>query len=172
MGGMPAPAGGMGAWAGAPSSGPSAADPLPRPPRVSGKLLPCDSQVLAVHAALMHTGKVLFFAGSGELHPDKEAAHHFEASCGTTKRRLLPASHAHRLFCGGQSFLPDGRLLVAGGTKQYDGPFEGLRDASPSTPPPLTGSAYRTWPAALVPHPGSLGNGTVLAVVRPHGNGP
>src|SRR6185369_4837290 len=29
------------------------------------ELLPCDSQVLAVHAALLHTGKVLFFAGSG-----------------------------------------------------------------------------------------------------------
>lgn len=26
-------------------------------------------------------------------------------------------------------FLPDGRLLVAGGTKQYDSPFEGLKDA-------------------------------------------
>lgn len=29
------------------------------------ELLPCDSQILAVHAALLHTGKILFFAGSG-----------------------------------------------------------------------------------------------------------
>ena len=35
--------------------------------------LPCNSQVLAVHAALLHTGKILFFAGSGN-DPDKLAA--------------------------------------------------------------------------------------------------
>jgi hypothetical protein len=37
------------------------------------ELLPCDSQVLAVHAALMHTGKVLFFAGSGNNVPRFDA---------------------------------------------------------------------------------------------------
>jgi len=33
------------------------------------ELLPCDSKVLAVHAVLMHTGRVLFFAGSGNNVP-------------------------------------------------------------------------------------------------------
>ncbi|HEY9847119.1 MAG TPA: galactose oxidase-like domain-containing protein, partial [Candidatus Caenarcaniphilales bacterium] len=36
------------------------------------------------------------------------------------------------MFCAGHAFLQDGRLLVAGGNKQYPGPtgpFQGLRDA-------------------------------------------
>lgn len=93
------------------------------------ELPPCDSQVLAVHAALLHTGKVLFFSGSGN-DPNKLAAGDFRSVVwdyenGAFHRPATPAD----FFCAGHAFLPDGRLLVAGGTKQYDTPFEGLRDA-------------------------------------------
>jgi plastocyanin len=91
------------------------------------ELLPCDSHVLAVHAALMHTGKVLFFAGSG-LDSDKWAANDFRSVVwdyenGGFFRPPTPID----FFCSGHSFLPDGRLLVAGGTKDYT-PL-GLQDA-------------------------------------------
>ncbi|MGH9931318.1 MAG: LodA/GoxA family CTQ-dependent oxidase [Pyrinomonadaceae bacterium] len=99
------------------------------------ELLPCDSQVLAVHAALMHTGKVLFFAGSGN-DPAKLAANDFRSVVwdyenGAFYRPSTPID----FFCSGQSFLPDGQLLVAGGTKKYatpkpnETPFNGLKDA-------------------------------------------
>lgn len=93
------------------------------------ELLPCDSQVLAVHAVLLRTGEALFFSGSGN-DPDKLAAHDFRSivwnyESGVSYRPPTPID----FFCAGHVVLPDGRVLVAGGTKQYDTPFEGLRDA-------------------------------------------
>jgi hypothetical protein len=82
--------------------------------------LPEDQQVNAIHAALLPTGKVLLIAGSGN---DREQ---FDAG---TFRTLLhdPATGATRLvptpvdlFCAGHAFLPNGNLLVAGGTRRYE----------------------------------------------------
>jgi plastocyanin len=91
------------------------------------EVLPIDSRVLAVHAALMHTGKVLFFAGSGN-DPAKLAAHDFRSVVWDYENGtfVVPSFTPDDVFCAGQAFLPDGRLLVAGGTEQYD-PFHGLR---------------------------------------------
>lgn len=77
-------------------------------------------RVNAIHAALLHTGKVLLIAGSGN---DEQ---NFDAG---TFRTLLwdPADNSFRtiptpedLFCGGHAQLPGGRLLVAGGTARYE----------------------------------------------------
>jgi FtsP/CotA-like multicopper oxidase with cupredoxin domain len=88
------------------------------------ELLPCDSQVLAVHAALMHTGRILFFAGSGndELYTTGLRSIVWDYEHGAFHRPFTPTD----FFCAGQSFLPDGRLFVAGGTKDYG--FTGLPD--------------------------------------------
>lgn len=128
------------------------------------EILPCNSQVLAVHAALLHTGKVLFFSGSGN-DPDKPAAHDFRSVVwdyenGTFHRPVTPID----FFCAGQSFLSDGRLLVAGGTKQYD-PFQGLKDAYLFEPTTETwirvqDMADGRWYPSLV----TLGDGRILAV--------
>lgn len=82
------------------------------------ELLPCDSQVLAVHAALLHTGKVLFIAGSGndETNRNEYRSVVWDYKNGTFKYLTTPTD----IFCAGHSFLSDGRLLVAGGTKEYD----------------------------------------------------
>jgi hypothetical protein len=82
--------------------------------------LPERFRVNAVHAALLHTGKVLIVAGSG----NNEGA--FKA--GTFKSIIWnPETDQFKLihtpsdmFCGGHAFLPDGRLLIAGGTKRYE----------------------------------------------------
>ena len=82
------------------------------------ELLPCDSQVLAVHAALMHTGKVLFFAGSGndELYTTGLRSVVWDYENG----RLPPPVHARSTSSARrQTFLADGRLLVVGGTLNY-----------------------------------------------------
>ncbi|WP_306216234.1 galactose oxidase-like domain-containing protein [Actinoplanes sp. RD1] len=85
------------------------------------------SQSLAIHAAALHTGEILFFSGTSNN----------PANLGTPFRgtRWNPVTHevvdAHvpaDFFCAGHAQLPDGGLLVAGGTEAYD-PFRGLRDA-------------------------------------------
>jgi hypothetical protein len=82
--------------------------------------LPSGLGVNAVHTALLQTGKLLIIAGSGN---DQQ---YFEA--GTFKTLLWdPVTGTGKLiptpsdmFCGGHAFLPDGRLLVAGGTARYE----------------------------------------------------
>lgn len=82
--------------------------------------LPPEYRLNGVHSVLLATGKVLVVAGSGNNQ------HHFEAG---TFRTLLwdPATRQMRtidtpedLFCGGHAFLPNGNVLIAGGTKKYE----------------------------------------------------
>ncbi|MBZ5627991.1 MAG: DUF1929 domain-containing protein [Acidobacteriia bacterium] len=102
--------------------------------------LPYFSEVLPVHAALLHTGKVLFFAGSGNsafrfTSPNfgNEAAKIYTSVVWDPAKNVFDNKtfdHPPTLqratgsvidfFCCGHTFLPDGRLLVAGGTNQYD----------------------------------------------------
>jgi hypothetical protein len=104
------------------------------------RLLPYFSEVLPVHAALLHTGKVLFFAGSGNnVFRFKSTDFGDEAKQIYTSVVWDPTKNIfdnktfdhpptlHRAdgsvidyFCCGHTFLPDGRLLVAGGTIKYD----------------------------------------------------
>ena len=90
------------------------------------RLLEDGSGTLAVHAALLHTGdravlrRLQQRPGPAQRPPvrhDGVALPRRRASSGPTR----PVD----LFCCGHAFLPDGRLLAAGGTQQYD-PFFGL----------------------------------------------
>ncbi len=140
------------------------------------RLLEETSQVLAVHAALLHTGGVMFFAGSSN-----DEYRHADHQYGTALWHY-PASEFSRpdtpvdLFCCGHAFLPDGRLLACGGTEQYD-PFFGLRQAvifdpngggpDPASATGTTGAwipvpdmAGGRWYPALVP----LSDGHVLTI--------
>ena len=79
-----------------------------------------------VHASVLPDGKVLLMAGSGNNTADF-AAGRFQSyifspdTCAATR---LPTPGD--LFCSGHAMLPNGNILVAGGTKRYD-PFYGLR---------------------------------------------
>ncbi|WP_367138773.1 MULTISPECIES: galactose oxidase-like domain-containing protein [Streptomyces] len=77
-------------------------------------------RINTIHAALLHTGKVLLVAGSGNN------AANFRAK---SFRTVLwdPVADTYKdiptpkdLFCAGHTQLPDGRLLVAGGTQRYE----------------------------------------------------
>jgi hypothetical protein len=133
------------------------------------RLLPYFSQVLPVHAALLHTGKVLFFAGSGNnavrftspdfgnvadgiytsvvWDPTKSVFDNNTFDHPRTIRRANGSVVDY--FCCGHTFLPDGRVLVAGGTIKYDvvivnntmqpapdGGFRGIQDALIFDPDP------------------------------------
>jgi plastocyanin len=82
------------------------------------ELLPCHAPLLPVHGAVLHTGKILLFAGSGndELYTTGLRSAVWDYINGEWVSPFTPVD----FFCAGQSFLPDGRLLVAGGTKEYD----------------------------------------------------
>ena len=79
-----------------------------------------------VHASVLPDGTVLLMAGSGN-DPAALTASRFQSylffpdTCGTYR---LPTPGD--MFCSGHAMLPNGNVLVAGGTRQYD-PFYGLR---------------------------------------------
>ena len=84
--------------------------------------VPYNSQILPVHAAMLHTGKLLYFSGSGNNNrnfPRKSmAARLWDPATGQIE--AVPVHREQRdLFCAGHCFLPDGKLLVAGGTAGY-----------------------------------------------------
>ena len=145
------------------------------------ELLPYHSGVLAVHAALLPNGDVLFFAGSGS-----SATRFTSPDFGNDAKGIFTSvvwkgasSHANQFvhpptifapdhrpfdfFCGGDTLLADGRLLSAGGTANYN-PFTGRRDATVFDP--ATGKwsfvqpmAHGRWYPTLI----RLGDGRVLA---------
>lgn len=84
---------------------------------------------LAIHAAALHTDEVLYFSGSsnnpGNVGTPPRGVR-WNARTGAVTDAGVPAD----LFCAGHAALPDGRLLVAGGTAAYDAghPFFGLKD--------------------------------------------
>lgn len=90
------------------------------------------AQILAVHAALLHTGKVLYFSGD-EHDPGRHSLGNFDHArlfdCQTFAITSPAASASIRdLFCCGHAFLPNGRLLVAGGTEAWTIELEGGAD--------------------------------------------
>jgi hypothetical protein len=128
------------------------------------RLLDFDTEINPVHAALLHTGDVLFFAGSGN-DADQHNAHQFRTRVWHYPQPDFDAPHTPiDLFCVGQAFLADGRLLAAGGTERYD-PFYGLTDALIFDPATLAWTAvdhmeFGRWYPSLV----TLGGGDVVAV--------
>jgi len=82
--------------------------------------LPSDIRVNAIHAAVLPTGKVLIVAGSGNDRAqfDSGTFKTLVYDPVTGQGHLVPTPAD--LFCGGHAFLPDGKLLVAGGTKRYE----------------------------------------------------
>ncbi len=157
------------------------------PPAVQSSL----AQILAVHAALLPTGKILFFGGD-EHDPGRHHLGLFDHArlfdCQTFAiTSPAPAAGIRDLFCCGHAFLPDGRLLVAGGTEEWTvaavtedphehaamGHFRGIADAYVFDPAaqtwnavsrmvfqPWTMSGGGRWYPTLV----TLGSGRVVAV--------
>ncbi|MGH3937770.1 MAG: galactose oxidase-like domain-containing protein [Pseudonocardiaceae bacterium] len=136
------------------------------------RLLDFDTQINPIHAALLHTGDVLLFSGSGN-DIDDFIAHQFRSRVWHYPSTRFDAPETPiDLFCCGHAFLPDGRLLAAGGTEQYD-PFHGLRDAVVFDPASLSWkhapdmAGGRWYPSLL-----TLADGRVLAISGLGADGP
>jgi hypothetical protein len=98
------------------------------------ELLLYNSQIEAVHMALLHTGKVLMYSGFRVAEAVKTETRLWDVKIGDLKAPPTPAD----LFCAGHCTLPDGRLLSTGGTLEYRGlpaiPPWLVRLARPVTP--------------------------------------
>lgn len=82
--------------------------------------VPARFKINSIHASLLHTGKVLLIAGSGNNQKNFDAGK-FESVLWdpeTNTYKMIPTPKD--MFCSGHTQLPDGKLLVAGGTKRYE----------------------------------------------------
>ncbi|BDI14861.1 hypothetical protein ANSO36C_06630 [Nostoc cf. commune SO-36] len=141
------------------------------------QVLPYSAPILPIHAALLRTGKVFFFCGSGN-DPNRLNTPYdsvvWDVNNGTFTRQAPPLDSNNQpidIFCAGHSFRPNGMLLVAGGTLRYD-PFYGSPSAllfDPDTEkwvkiPSMNNG--RWYPTVL-----TLGSGRILAVSGPDKDG-
>lgn len=84
-------------------------------------LLSIEADILAVHAALLHTGEILFFTGNefwGTQHDNHLYDHVRLFNCQTLEiTKLSIPDNISDLFCCGHAFFGNGNLLMAGGSK-------------------------------------------------------
>ncbi|HEX7521554.1 MAG TPA: hypothetical protein VF441_05775, partial [Acidimicrobiia bacterium] len=164
---------------------------LTEDPKVHGswELLPFNSEVLAIHAAVLRTGKVLFFSGSGnnvvrDADPNfGNVADQMWTSVVWDPSAAPPGNFAHPdtltradgrpfdYFCGGDTVLADGSVLSAGGNQSYNnGNNLGQRDVSAFDPHTEQWAirhpmAHGRWYPTLL----ALDDGRILAVSGKNG---
>ena len=121
--------------------------------------LPYLMPINPVHLTLLNNGRVLVVAGSGNVAAETNfRSTIWDPQAGTFSTR----SHAWDMFCNGAVVLPDGRVLINGGNKQYD-PFRGYRknalyDPATDTFTDIENMAHGRW----YPTPIVLGDGRVM----------
>jgi len=103
-----------------------------------------------IHAALLYTGKVLIVSGSGNdannAFPINTTPNYRAAMWDPQSGKITTQSVDWDMFCNGMSVMPDGRVLINGGTAAYgalavvggapDVPFTGLPNSSILDPAP------------------------------------
>ncbi|WP_059011974.1 radical copper oxidase GlxA [Streptomyces specialis] len=82
--------------------------------------VPEEFRTNAIHAALLRTGKVLLIAGSGNEEEEFDAGTFQSVLWDPADNSFTEVPTPEDLFCAGHAALPDGRMLVAGGTLRYE----------------------------------------------------
>jgi hypothetical protein len=128
--------------------------------------LPYTMPINPVHAALLHTGKVLIVSGSGNCPPTLAGCSpgpqypQGAALLDLSANKIATLPIGWDMFCNGTSIMQDGRVLINGGTKGYGAlevvgvqaqvPFTGLPNTSMFDPGTesfvdLTPTAHGRW---------------------------
>ncbi|MEH2305265.1 galactose oxidase-like domain-containing protein [Nostoc sp.] len=141
------------------------------------QVLSYKAPILPIHAALLRTGKIFFFCGSGNdparLNTPYDSVV-WDVNKGTFTHQAPPLDSNNQpidLFCAGHSFRSEGLLMVAGGTLRYD-PFYGSPSALLFDPiaekwvkiPSMNNG--RWYPTVL-----TLGSGRIFALSGPDKDG-
>lgn len=134
------------------------------------RVLDMQAPVRGIHAVVLRNGNVLLVGGSGN-DPAAFAAGSFKTAVyNPTTGAFLDVPTPADLFCGGHVQLPDGRILIPGGTAAYAAPdgshgYKGL--ASSYIFDPATNAYTRTNDMAdghWYPSATALGNGDVISL--------
>jgi hypothetical protein len=132
-----------------------------------------------IHAALLHTGKILIASGSGNCPPQQAGCPQgpqYPQGAGLldlSNYNITTMPTTWDMFCNGMSIMQDGRVLINGGTKGYgalavvgaqaDIPFTGLPNASIFDPSSesfidIAPTAHGRWYPTLT----ELNDGTIM----------
>ncbi|MFE5089021.1 galactose oxidase-like domain-containing protein [Streptomyces sp. NPDC056638] len=82
--------------------------------------IPSGYRINTIHAALLHTGKVLLVAGSGNNRKNFDAKSFRSVLWDPKTDEFKNIPTPKDMFCSGHTQLPDGKLLIAGGTRRYE----------------------------------------------------
>lgn len=134
-----------------------------------------------IHVALMHNGKILVVAGSGNCPPSQSGCPSgapYGPSNSSGALVLDPAAQnitqltvSWDMFCNAMTVLADGRVMVNGGTIAYD-PFQGIQktaifDPSSNSFTDVQSMAHGRWYPSVV----MLGDGRIMAFSGTNENG-
>ena len=95
------------------ASATTAPPPIDTASKIGRWSAPFDVGVVGVHAAVLHTGKVLLFYRTTDAN---RTAQLWDPSTGTLRDVSPPLSLEHNMFCSSHVLSPDGDLFVTGGT--------------------------------------------------------
>lgn len=82
--------------------------------------VPTSMRVNAVHTILLNTGKVLMLAGSGNEIGNFDAGKFESLVWNPANDSFKKIETPYDMFCEGMVLLPDGNVLIAGGTSRYE----------------------------------------------------
>jgi hypothetical protein len=126
--------------------------------------------IVAIHAGLLPSGKIFYLAGSG-FHTATMSGPFKSAILDPTTGSQDSSTQNEDLFCAGNTTLPNGNILVAGGTLKYDtatpdGKWEGLQsayevDSSTGVPNKVASMSHGRWYPTCI----TLSDGKVLTVL-------
>ncbi|NUO52839.1 MAG: DUF1929 domain-containing protein [Polyangiaceae bacterium] len=130
-----------------------------------------------VHAALLHTGKVLFITADETTllwDPQNTTAATFESP--VNQPQMTPPGEGYSVLCGGHCFLANGQLLVVGGggygphhLARWGYRFDAIAKTWTRTAGPM--SEHRWYPTALRLGDYRVGASREVLVVCGHGEG-
>lgn len=105
-------------------------DPPPRGPAAVGSWSVLDSQMplRTIHTTLLHDGRLLLIAGSGNDGTQFAAGTFRAVVWDPSANSFTEIPVPYDMFCAGHVTLPDGTVLIAGGTEAFP-----LEDQGPNT---------------------------------------
>lgn len=148
----------------------AAPPPVPGSPELVGswEVLSTDLPIRAIHSTLLHDGRLLLIAGSGNSGASFDAGTFRAVIWSPDSGEFKDVAVPYDMFCAGHVTLPDGKVLLAGGTMAFpeatDGPttFKGSArsyyfDPADDQFHPLGDMAGAHWYPSLT----KLGNGDI-----------